>query len=117
MRQAVYKLLLAYEWELLEETGVFLGAPIDFSDGYIHLSTQDQVVGTAGKHFKDMGPLVLAEFDSAEFGDTLIYEPARGSMFPHLYGKLRRAQVKQYWHLQDLGGGEYSFPSQFKAGS
>jgi len=114
MGEPVYKLLLAYEWEVFDETGIFLGAPLDFEDGYIHLSTKAQIIQTARLHFKDKGPLVLAEFHTDDFGDTLIYEPARnGSMFPHQYGRLLRLQVKQYWPLQDLGAGEYSFPKHF----
>jgi len=72
------------------------------------------VVGTARLHFKNLGPLVLAEFDSEAFGDSLIYETARkGSMFPHQYGLLLRTQVKQFWHLKDLGEGQYTFPEEF----
>jgi len=114
MSEPVYKLLLAYEWEIFEDTGVFLGTPLDFKDGYIHLSTKTQAAETARLHFKNKGPLVLAEFDGEELGDALIYEPSRGGqMFPHQYGKLKRQQVRRHWHLQDLGDGAYSFPSEF----
>jgi len=114
MSQAVYKLLLAYEWDVFEKTGVFLGTPLDFSGGYIHLSTAQQVVETARLHFKDKGELVLAEFEGAEFGEQLVYESSRkGQMFPHQYGSLKRDQVRRYWTLKDLGDGAYSFPSEF----
>ncbi len=114
MDKPVYKLLLAYEWELFEETGVFLGTPLDFADGYIHLSTGKQVVETARLHFKDKGELVLAKFNGDDLGDSLIYESSRGGqMFPHQYGRLSRAQVRRHWVLKDLGNGEYSFPNDF----
>lgn len=114
MSQPVYKLLLAYEWELFEQTGVFLGTPLDFADGYIHLSSSDQVVETARLHFKNLGPLILAEFDSADLGEQLIYEPSRGGqMFPHQFGRLELSQVRRHWALRDLGDGAYSFPPQF----
>lgn len=114
MDRPVYKLLLAYEWDVFEETGVFLGTPLDWGDGYIHLSTADQVVETARLHFKDKGALVLAEFSGDDLGDSLIYEPSRkGQMFPHQYAHLTRAQVRRHWDLQDLGGGAYSFPADF----
>lgn len=115
MSQKIYKLLLGYEWDVFEETGVFLGAPIDFNDGFIHLSTREQVVATARLHFKDKGELVLAEFDGSDFAETLKYEPSRGGqLFPHQFGPLKRDQVRRYWTLNDLGDGEYSFPSEFK---
>lgn len=115
MSNLIYKLLLAYEWEVFEQTGVFLGTPLDFADGYIHLSSADQVVETARLHFKNLGPLVLAEFDAAVFGDQLIYEPSRGGqMFPHLFGRLKLSQVRRHWDLRDPGEGAYSFPPEFK---
>lgn len=115
MNGLVYKLLLAFEWELLDDTGVFLGTPLDFKDGFIHLSTAEQVVETARLHFKDKGELVLAEFDAADLGSVLIYEKSRGGqLFPHQYGLLKRAQVRRYWTLKDEGNGEYSFPSEFQ---
>ncbi len=114
MTDYVYKLLQTYEWEVFEETGVFLGTPLDFQDGYIHLSTAQQVVSTARLHFKDKGPLVLAEFAASDFGAQLKYEPARdGSLFPHQFGILRRSQVKQFWHLKDAPAGSYEFPKAF----
>lgn len=115
MDKTVYKLLLAYEWDVFEQTDVFLGTPLDFNDGYIHLSTGAQVVETARLHFKNKGPLVLAEFDGDVFAGSLIYEASRGGqMFPHQYGRLERAQVRRFWTLNDLGDGAYSFPAEFK---
>lgn len=114
MSNKVYKLLLAFEWEVFEETGVFLGTPLDFKDGYIHLSTASQVVETARLHFKDKGALVLAEFDGDELGASLIFESSRGGqMFPHQFGPLKRQQVRRHWPLRDLGGGAYSFSKEF----
>ena len=63
----VYKLLQAFEWMVFEETGVFLGTPLDFKDGYIHLSTAEQAAETARLHFKNKGPLVLVEFKASDF--------------------------------------------------
>ena len=114
MSEPVYKLLLVSEWEVFDETGVFLGTPLDFEDGYIHLSTSQQVVETARLHFKDKGELVLVEFSAEDLGSTLVYEPSRGGqMFPHQFGVLKREQVRRHWILKDLGDGAYSFPKEF----
>ena len=111
----VYKLFLSSEWEELDGSGSFSGTPLDLKDGYIHLSTAEQVVETARLHFKDKGTLVLAEFDGDDFGDQLKYEPSRGGqMFPHQFGILKREQVRRHWTLQDHGDGAYSFPEEFK---
>ncbi len=114
MSQPVYKLLLGFEWDLFQETGVFLGSSLDYADGFIHLSTADQVVETARLHYKNKGEIALVEFDGADFGDQLIYETSRGGQsFPHQFGALKRDQVRRYWTLNDLGNGAYSFPSEF----
>ena len=114
MSEPVYKLLLAQEWEGLETSRVFLGTPLDIKDGYVHLSTAAQVVETARRHFKNKGPLVLAEFSSSDFGASLKYEAARdGSLFPHQFGDLKHAQVKRYWALKERGDGTYEFPEEF----
>jgi len=114
MTESVYKLLLKSEWQAIDEDGIFKGTPLDLADGYIHLSTARQVVETARLHFKNKGPLVLAEFSAGDFGEALKYEAARdGSLFPHQYGVLKRSQVKRHWALQDLGSGAYSFPDEF----
>ena len=46
-----YKILTGPEMAALERDGSFAGAPIDLTDGYIHLSTAEQLDETAAKHF------------------------------------------------------------------
>ena len=90
-----YKILTAREWADFVNDGVFLGAPVDLADGYIHLSTADQLEETLAKHFAGQTSLVIAEIDLSGFGDALKWEVSRGgAMFPHLYGPLPMAAVK-----------------------
>src|SRR3546814_12130319 len=68
---------------------VFRGAPIDIADGYIHLSSAEQVEGTLEKHFAGQSGLHIAEVDLTLLGDAIRWEEARGgALFPHLYGDL-----------------------------
>lgn len=84
-----YKILTAEQWALFQADGVFLGAPVDLADGYIHLSTSDQVQGTLDKHFGGASGLVIAEVDLAALGDTVKWEVSRGgALFPHIYAPL-----------------------------
>ena len=46
-----YKVLLTDEMAALERDGRFAGSAIDLADGYIHLSTADQLTETADKHY------------------------------------------------------------------
>lgn len=84
-----FKILTAAQWVQFQTDGVFLGAPVDLADGYIHLSAADQVQGTLDKHFAGLSGLMIAEVDLAVLGDTVRWEISRGgALFPHIYGPL-----------------------------
>jgi len=90
----VIKLLRAAEWAAFEAAGEFAGSPADLADGYIHMSTPDQVAATAAKWFAGEVGLMALTLDAAALGDALKWEPARGGqLFPHLYRPLRRADI------------------------
>jgi uncharacterized protein (DUF952 family) len=89
MSATAFKILTADQWAQFTADGSFAGAPIDISDGYIHMSTADQVAETLAKHFAGQVGLVIAEIDLSGFGDALKWEVSRGgALFPHLYAPL-----------------------------
>ena len=57
----VYKILRAQEWATFEREQVFAGSPDDVRDGFVHLSTADQVAGTAAKYFAGDAGAVVAD--------------------------------------------------------
>ncbi len=82
-----YKVLTADQLATLEQEGSFAGAPIDLADGYIHLSTADQLATTIEKHFAGQDGLQIAAVDLEALGDAVRWEPSRGGqLFPHIYG-------------------------------
>lgn len=82
-----YKVLTADQMAMLEAEGSFAGAPVDFADGYMHLSTAEQLTETVDKHFAGQSDLHVAAVDLGSFGDGLKWEASRGGqLFPHLYG-------------------------------
>jgi uncharacterized protein (DUF952 family) len=95
MTQTAYKILTADQWIQFERDGVFHGAPVDIADGYIHLSTGEQLQGTLDKHFAGQAGLIIVEVDLSGFGDVLKWEVSRGgALFPHIYGPLPMAAVR-----------------------
>lgn len=93
----IYKIFRPKEWAALRDEGRTHGAPIDRSDGYIHLSTAHQVSETLSKHFADIPDLVICALDSDLMGDALKWEPSRGdALFPHLYRALGLNEIA--WH-------------------
>ncbi len=85
----IFKIVSAEEWRAAEAAGLFIGAPVDRADGYIHFSTAAQAPETAAKWFAGRGDLVLAAVEADALGPALRWEPSRGgALFPHLYGPL-----------------------------
>ena len=87
--KSAFKILTAQQWAQFEADGIFEGAPVDIADGYIHLSTAEQVQGTLDKHFAGQTGLIIAEIDLARLRDSVRWEESRGgNLFPHHYGTL-----------------------------
>lgn len=109
--QTAYKVLTADEMTALERDGTFAGAPVDVADGYIHLSTADQLSATVDKHFAGRSDLHVAAVDLGSFGESLKWEESRGGeLFPHLYGPLLLDTVIAYGPLERDDDGAVRFP-------
>ena len=89
-----FKILTAAQWAQFETEGIFKGAPVDLADGYIHLSTADQLQGTIDKHFAGLDGLVIAEVDLVPLQPMIRWEISRGgALFPHIYGDLPMSAI------------------------
>jgi len=88
------KLLRAAEWAQFQADGSFAGSADDLRDGYIHLSTPEQVPGTVARYFAGETDAVALTLDADTLGDDLRWEASRGGqLFPHLYRPLRLDEV------------------------
>ena len=93
----IYKIFRADEMAAFLDAKETLGAPIDLADGYVHMSTADQVGGTLAKHFAGEENLTLLAIEADTLGDDLKWEVSRGdALFPHLCRALRLDDV--VWH-------------------
>jgi uncharacterized protein (DUF952 family) len=85
----IYKIAPEALWREAEAVGLFTGAPVDLTDGFIHFSTASQAQETAAKHFRSQAGLLLVAIEAGCLGPALRFEPSRGgALFPHLYGPL-----------------------------
>lgn len=90
-----FKIFTADQWATFKRDGVFTGAPVDLADGYIHMSTADQLDETLAKHFAGQENLAIAEVDLTALGDSVRWEISRGNqLFPHIYGVLPMDAVR-----------------------
>ncbi|MEL6204195.1 MAG: DUF952 domain-containing protein [Pseudomonadota bacterium] len=106
----VFKIFRRSEWDALRAAGETDGAPVDIADGYIHLSTAEQITTTAAKHFAGESDLVLVAVEADRLSADLKWEVSRGgALFPHLYRRLRMADV--VWDKSlPLGATGHIFP-------
>jgi uncharacterized protein (DUF952 family) len=80
----VYKLLDRPAWLAAQAAGAFEGSAVD------------RVQETARRHFRGVADLVLLAVDAEALGAALRWEPSRGgALFPHLYGPMPVAAVRQ----------------------
>ena len=107
-----YKVLTAAQLAVLEHEGTFAGAPVDLADGYIHLSTAEQLAGTIDKHFAGQSDLQIAAVDLDALGDAVKWEESRGgALFPHIYGvPLTLDVVLAYGPLEYEADGSIKLP-------
>lgn len=111
MPAIIYKIVPMELWQEAREMGVFKGAAIDLSDGYIHFSTAAQAVQTARLHFAGATGLLLVAVETAALGEALKFEPSRGGdLFPHLYADLPLAAVLWEKPLPLDAAGLHGFP-------
>ena len=88
MNKIVYKVMNRAAFIEAKAKGSSDGSADDRRDGFIHLSSADQLEGTLAKHFADPKDLLLA-IDATRLGERLCWQPSRGgAFFPHLYGAL-----------------------------
>lgn len=85
----VFKICRIEDWNRAVHSGVFEGSADDTRDGFIHLSTGEQVAETAARHFRGQEGLLLIALDAERLGSPLKWEVSRGgALFPHFYGLL-----------------------------
>jgi len=92
----VYKIAPAEDWSEAMRVGAFAGSAKDKEDGFIHLSTAEQLVETLRLHFRHVEDmLALVAVDVKALGGKWKWEPSRnGDLFPHLYSPLPANAVR-----------------------
>jgi uncharacterized protein (DUF952 family) len=115
----VFKIVHAEEWDAAQTKGVYHGSADDQRDGFIHLSTSEQLAGTLSRHFADATGLMLVALESDELGAKLKWERnAAGEVFPHLYHSLDFSWIRWTAPIHNKAPGVFALPVQaFVGGS
>ena len=109
MENKIFKICPQDDWEKAKSEQVFKGSGIDLIDGFIHFSTQNQVIETARIHFSKKESLVLLEIESKNL--NLKWEKSRnGDLFPHLYENLQLRTIIEVYKLELDNDKKHIFP-------
>lgn len=80
------------------------------AEGFIHLSTRGQLLGTLERFFGHTQTMLLIEVNPALLDAELRYEAADGANFPHLYGPLNPEAVVAVHTVERGADGVYGLP-------
>ena len=110
----VYKICSKSEWDKAVIEKIYTGSEVDNKDGFIHLSTKEQVKVTVLKHFSGQKNLLIIQFKVDKLKTKLKWEISRDNdLFPHYYGHIETDLAEKVFNL-DLGpNGVHEFPKNF----
>ena len=109
----IFKIVHNEEWRAAEAAGVYRGSAKDQEDGFLHFSTQEQLVGTLTHYYAGARDLVLVAVDADGLGAVLKYEPSTaGAHYPHLYGELPLLAVRWVRPIARDAQGKFTLPEE-----
>ncbi len=106
------------EWHEAQTRGAYT-APSLQTEGFIHCSTDKQVLHVANAFYRGRNDLVLLVIDESKLESELKWEPPAGppasgisvtDLFPHVFGPINVTAVAQVLDLKSDSSGAYILP-------
>lgn len=110
MSERIYHIARQKDWQDALEFGEYLAASLG-SEGFIHCSTQTQVVDTANRYFEGVSDLVLLVIDPIQTASEIRYEPSGNDLYPHIYGPLNLDAIVDVFPFAPDATGHFQFPT------
>ena len=89
----IYHIVTRADWDRQANEAAYEAASLQ-TEGFIHLSTKEQVAGVLERYYQNVPDLLLLQVDPDRLVHSLRYEAATNNeLFPHLYGKLNKDAV------------------------
>lgn len=93
MDEIIYHITEKKYFEIQIANGEYY-SPTFHEEGFIHLSTKNQVEGTLNRYYLGVKGLVLLQVEASAIQKELKYEAAsNGELFPHLYGPIPQKAI------------------------
>ena len=97
------------QWEQAKLVQFYTGDTL-VSEGFIHCSTELQVIKVANTWFPNRQGLVLLAIDSDKVEAEIRYEGFEEELFPHIYGPLNFSAVVKVFDFEPNEDGKFELP-------
>lgn len=103
-------------WETALVSGTYTDTSFE-SEGFIHCSTREQLLGSANDYFRGQPDLLLLCISSSEVEAPIVYEDCyeKGIAYPHIYGTLNVNAVMHVIDFLPNADGSFSLPSELSS--
>jgi uncharacterized protein (DUF952 family) len=115
----IYHLTSPQAWRDARSRGEYRAESLE-SEGFIHCSTEMQVLPVAEKYYNGQPDMVLLKIDPALLSSELRWEPPsggapppgvpEGDLFPHIYGPINLDAIVKVQDLESNPDGSYKTP-------
>ncbi len=101
------------DWQTAVASGVYRIESL-ITEGFIHCSTVEQVLGPANERFHGQSGLILVCIDPEKVTAPILYEDCyeSGQAFPHIYGPLNVEAVSGVITFAPQDDGSFVLPSE-----
>lgn len=115
MTIAFYHMCALSEWVAAQRQGEYRAVSLT-TEGFIHASTQEQIVATANRYYRGRQDLVLLGIDRQKLTAEVRWEAAtHGGLYPHIYGLIPLDAVAQVIPFPCNNEGHFTLPELPKA--
>ncbi|MCP4166835.1 MAG: DUF952 domain-containing protein [Chloroflexi bacterium] len=110
----IYHITTQNAWNAASNKGEYRIDSLD-TEGFIHCSTQAQVVRTANRFYPGQRGLVLLAIDPAELDTDVLYEEGEpGEDFPHIYGPINFDAIIEVIPFEPGESGDFHLPDSIQ---
>ena len=116
----IYHLTSPQAWQEARQRGEYRTDSLE-SEGFIHCSTETQILPVAENFYKGQPGLVLLKINPTLLASELRWEPPsggtpppgvpEGEFFPHVYGPINLDAVVKVYDLETNPDGSYKSPT------
>jgi uncharacterized protein (DUF952 family) len=116
----IYHLTSRQAWHKAQQRGEYSAESLEM-EGFIHCSTETQLLPVAEIFFKGQSDIVLLKIDPSLLTSELRWEPPsggapppgvpEGDLFPHVYGPINLDAIVKVYDLESNPDGSYKLPT------